>query len=337
MPEGTVKALMKKGMLLKVVIGLIVVSSISMTIFLGMDYVRAVLDKPFVLKENGDNKNYFTRVFPPICSLDELSLYNTGGYIYEQFYVDGSFIGQTRVISLFCGEVEGQLVICLCPSQEIDPYEYDTTDCIATRVENKQVAFANELLDDYIIRLNVQGKEVTRDDFAPRMLLVINQEDVEIRKYIFYGLGIIFAGILLIWLRRLIVFTNLKTYRGIRVACRRYGNLEEIFEKIEQEPWIYTYKGCYYNKEWLIDTKKKRIVKLEDVMWFCLRHSTGIFKNKIRAYFYMEDGRKYFIKFSNQDRTDFFVEEMKKIITCYSPYDSEEKYKEWKKNKHVIV
>ncbi|ADZ84786.1 hypothetical protein [Cellulosilyticum lentocellum] len=337
MPQGTIKALMKKGMLLKVIVGGIIVSSMVVIMFLGKDYAESILDKPFVLRENGDNENYFTRVFPPVCNIEELTLYRTGGYIENQWYRNGTFIGRHKVISMYWGYVGNQVVICLCPSLTYDPEEFDTTNRIANRIEKSKGGLADEMLDDYIQYLKTQGVELTRDDFTPTMLIITDEDDIQIKRYFLYLAGIIFTGIFLMWLKQLIVFINLKWYKGIREACKQYGDLEDLFQQIEKEVWIYSNKGCYFSKEWLIDIKKKRIIKLSDIVWFYLRHNEGVSREEIRASLYSRKGSKYVFKFSDQDDAAFFIEEMKKIITWCEARYSKEKLKVWNTNKQIII
>ena len=89
---------------------------------------------------------------------------------------------------------------------------------------------------------------------------------------------------------------NLKFCRGIRVAIKRYGDLDNILEQIEKDEILNEVNDMIITKQWLIHGRSKNIIKCDDIVWMYQSDGFGVWYSHRRTYIYTKDYKKYCIR-----------------------------------------
>ena len=233
-------------------------------LFWQREYFYTLLISPIHI--NSETETFLTDRQVRISDLQDIEMHYIA-YVHTDLRV--ALTERTPGTAIYGTYIGDKLVLCDYPCERSEAPEVlsgKEYKCYCKRVHN--IGYIYEI-QDALTRRDSESSSFEMAEQVIQVLTVRGFYEKQLRAIAYIALIIIVFGL---WIKNILIKINLKHCKTIKNAVERYGDLENIFQEIQEEECLHWNTEMFLTTSWFVHGTRKEIIKCEDIAW--LYHKT---------------------------------------------------------------
>ena len=337
MESRSIKRLIRPVRISLILVLVIIVVGLGYIGTIQKDYLVSLFFKPYRVDRASDTKEFFTRERAPLCSVGNLYFFGTIDCTPQNRYTGESMM-PFKVYALYYTILGDEIIFAMNNSDinAIDPHILKG-DKYRARVIDKDAVPLSEEFESGLKKLAIESDfDISSYNISYKALEVTNKDLLYSMREFAVICIVIFIVSLYQLIKTIATHINIKCFSGIR-RLNQYGGYKIVFNQIEEETWIFQLHREYLTQQWWIDNRKKRVVRLDEIVWCYNKGFYLPIRNINISNIYLKNGKRYRVFWINDNNAFNFINKIRELNPqCIYGYSKEYMVK-WKNSRGNMI